>query len=183
MVSPHYQGKHAVRGGGEAEGGGKVVSFAPPLVFMGIRRWAEGLSPREPSLLIRLFAGTAAHGMRIVTTGEQNLPIFNEINGWRGAVPGATPFLPANVGERPSIRLFASFFGFGVDFAPEAASPSLTTAVPQSAEKPLKQGVAQRWPGLRHPPPRRHHFGCAHFGPCKMPRLSGPEQGDRKSVV
>ena len=109
---------------------------------MGIRRWAEGLSPRESRLLIRLFGGTAAQGARIVATGGQNLTISNEINYLRGAVPGATPSLPANVGERRSNTVFASVCSFGVDFAPEAASSTLTTVVLQSAENPMKQGVA-----------------------------------------
>ena len=133
---------------------------------------------QAPRLLTHFFAETAALKVRIVTAGGKNFPIFNEINGWRAAVPGATPSLPANVGERRSNTVFASVCSFGVDFVPEAASPSLTTVVLQSAENPMKQGVAQRWPGLRHPPPRRHPFGSAHFGPCKMPRLSGPKQGD-----
>ena len=75
--------------------------------------------------MIRLFAGSAARAVRIVTTGGKNFPIFNEINGWRGAVPDATPALPANVGERRSIRLFASVCGFGLDFGHQAASLSL----------------------------------------------------------
>ena len=52
--------------------------------------------------MICFFAGTAAHRVRIVITGGQNFPIFNEINGWRGAVSDATPSLPANVAQRPS---------------------------------------------------------------------------------
>ena len=126
---------------------------------MGIRRWAERLSLREPSLLIRLFDGTAAPRVRIVTTGEQNLPIFNEIKGWRGAVPGATPYLPVNVVQRPSNTLFASVCSFGVHFVPEAASPSQTSVVPQSAENLMKQGVAQKVAGFAppsaSPPPLR----------------------------
>ena len=138
----------------------------------------RGRQPRTHRPLSCSFAGTAAQGVRIETTAEQNLPIFNEINGWRGAVPVATPFLPANVVQRPSNTVFASACSFGAYSALLAAFPSPTDKTAQSAENPMKQGVAQRRPGLRHPPPRRHPFGSAHFGPCKMPRRSGPKQGD-----
>jgi hypothetical protein len=41
VVSPGYQGKHDEDGGGEAEGGRKVATAVPPLVFMEFWRWAD----------------------------------------------------------------------------------------------------------------------------------------------
>jgi hypothetical protein len=41
VVSPGYQGKHDEDGGGEAEGGRKVATFVPLLVFMAFCRWAD----------------------------------------------------------------------------------------------------------------------------------------------
>ena len=107
----------------------RVTERSPPLRHP-LFSWEFGAERSDhqqqaPRLLTHLFAGTAAHRVRIVTLGDQNLPIFNEINGWRGAVPDATPALPANVGERRSIRLFASVCGFGLDFGHRAASLSL----------------------------------------------------------
>jgi hypothetical protein len=41
VVSPGYQGKHEDDGGGEAEGGTKVATAVPPLVFLEFWRWAD----------------------------------------------------------------------------------------------------------------------------------------------
>jgi hypothetical protein len=35
VVSPHYQDKHERQGGGEAQSGGKVAAFVPPVVLLG----------------------------------------------------------------------------------------------------------------------------------------------------
>ncbi len=97
-------------------------------------------------------------------------------------MPGATPSLPTNAGKSPvnpavcrCLRLWTAL-GVRHDPAPRGGASSRLTL--KTLKNPMKQGVAQREPPLRHFAPRRHPFASALTEPCKRPPaqpVAGPE--------